>query len=164
MVTYLPFQYTLHFFCVNFARLYFYQTFVFYPDYEANIVVILHKYTFLNASTQNWDSGRQKIGRGKGSSIKRSLFKKQGLASKSQMKPKSLWHTVNSPKKWTNEFVLFAFLLFTANKTNLFLPFLGESTAHPNCFWFFKKWQMFVGLMHYCQGNMNYWPNDKVQR
>ena len=42
-----------------------------------------------------------------------------------------------SPKKWTNEFVLFAFLLFTANKTNSFVRFLGKSTARPNCFWFY---------------------------
>jgi hypothetical protein len=37
-----------------------------------------------------------------------------------------------------NELVLFAFLLFTANKTNLFVLFLGEYTAHPNCFWFYQ--------------------------
>ena len=35
-----------------------------------------------------------------------------------------------------NEFVLFAFLLFTANETNSFVRFLGESTARPNCFRF----------------------------
>ena len=35
------------------------------------------------------------------------------------------------------EFLLFAFLLFTANKTNLFVHFLGESTLGPNCFWFY---------------------------
>ena len=36
-----------------------------------------------------------------------------------------------------NEFVLFAFLLFTANKTNSFVRFLGESMARPNCFRFY---------------------------
>ena len=40
-------------------------------------------------------------------------------------------------KKRTNEFGLLASLLFTANKTNLFVRFLGESTARPNCFWFY---------------------------
>ena len=38
---------------------------------------------------------------------------------------------------WMNEFVLFAFLLFTANKTNLFVCFLGESMARRICFWFY---------------------------
>ena len=51
---------------------------------------------------------------------------------KGQIKPKA-----DSPKKWMNQFVLFAFLLFTANKTNSFVLFLGEYTAHPNCFWFY---------------------------
>ena len=36
-----------------------------------------------------------------------------------------------------SEFVLFAFLLFTANKTNSFVRFLGKSMARPNCFWFY---------------------------
>ena len=36
-----------------------------------------------------------------------------------------------------SEFVLFAFLHFTANKTNSFVCFLGKSTARPNCFWFY---------------------------
>ena len=46
-------------------------------------------------------------------------------------------HVVDSPKKWINEFVLFLFLLFTANKSNLFVHFLGESTASQFCFWFY---------------------------
>ena len=45
---------------------------------------------------------------------------------------------IDSPKKWTNKgMCLFAFLLFTANKTNSLVRFLGESTARPNCFWFY---------------------------
>ena len=31
---------------------------------------------------------------------------------------KADWRTIDSPKKGTDEFVLFAFLLFTANKSN----------------------------------------------
>ena len=45
------------------------------------------------------------------------------------MKPKVDWRTVDSPKKRTYEFDLFAFLLFTANKTNLFV--------RSSCFWFY---------------------------
>ena len=52
-------------------------------------------------------------------------------ASKGQIKPKADWHIIDSPKKQTNEFVLFAFLLFTVNKTNLFV------TAPLSCFWFY---------------------------
>ena len=49
--------------------------------------------------------------------------------TKGQIKPKTDWRAVDSPKKQTNEFVLFVFLLFMANKTNSFVRFLGESTA-----------------------------------
>ena len=58
------------------------------------------------------------------------------LFFKGQIKPKSDWRAIDSPKKQTNKFILFAFLLFMANKTNLFVRFLGESTARPNCFRF----------------------------
>ena len=57
--------------------------------------------------------------------------------TKGQIKPKADWHAVDSPKKRANEFVLFAFLLFTANKTNPFVRFLGESTLRQSCFWFY---------------------------
>ena len=56
---------------------------------------------------------------------------------KGQIKPKADWRTVDSPKKQMNEFVLFALLLFTANKSNSFVRFLGESTARQSCFWFY---------------------------
>ena len=46
---------------------------------------------------------------------------------KGQIKPKADLRAVGSPKKWTNEFVLFAFLLFTANKTNSFIHFFSSS-------------------------------------
>ena len=36
-----------------------------------------------------------------------------------------------------DEFVLFAFLLFKANKSNSSIRFLGESTAHQSAFWFY---------------------------
>ena len=39
-------------------------------------------------------------------------------------------------QKWRKKFVLFAFLLFTANKTNSFFRFLEESTWRQSCFLF----------------------------
>ena len=42
----------------------------------------------------------------------------QLLQGKGQIKSKADWRALDSPKKQTNKFVLFAFLLFTANKTN----------------------------------------------
>ena len=56
--------------------------------------------------------------------------------TKGQIKPKADWRAVDSPKKQTNEFVLFAFLLFTANKSNSFVRFMGESTARQSAFRF----------------------------
>ena len=44
------------------------------------------------------------------------------------------WCEIGSTKKGTNEFVLFAFLLFTANKSNSSVCFLGESTARQSVF------------------------------
>ena len=59
------------------------------------------------------------------------------IPHKGQVKPKADWHAVDSPKKGTKEFVLLDFLLFTANKTNSFVRFLGESTKSLNCFLFY---------------------------
>ena len=42
-----------------------------------------------------------------------------------------------SPKKRTDKFVLFAFLLFTANKSNSSVRFLGESTTRQSAFRFY---------------------------
>ena len=56
---------------------------------------------------------------------------------KGQIKPKTDWRAVDSPKKRTNEFGCFGFLLFAAKKLNLFLWFFGESTAPQSAFGFF---------------------------
>jgi hypothetical protein len=48
---------------------------------------------------------------------------------KGQLISKADWRTIDSLKKRTDEFVLFAFLLFTANKSNSSVRFLGESMA-----------------------------------
>ena len=41
------------------------------------------------------------------------------LMAKGQLIAKADWRAIDSPKKWLDEFVLFAFLLFPANKSNL---------------------------------------------
>ena len=46
---------------------------------------------------------------------------------KGQLISKAISGLLTSSKKRTDEFVLFAFLLFTANKSNLSVRFLGES-------------------------------------
>ena len=65
---------------------------------------------------------------------------------KGLIKLKADWRDLDSPKKRTNEIFLFAFLLFTANKTNLFICFLGESTARQNCFQFYLTFR-FKGFL-----------------
>ena len=55
-------------------------------------------------------------------------------------------HAVDSPKKQTSVFVLFAFLLFKAKKSNLYVCFLGESTAHQSAFWFYLTFSMSQGI------------------
>ena len=57
--------------------------------------------------------------------------------AKGQLILKADWHAIDSPKKQTNEFVLFAFLLFTANKSNSSVRFLGESTARQSALQFY---------------------------
>ena len=53
------------------------------------------------------------------------LWSLDSRLTKGQIKPKADWRVVDSPKKRTNRFVLLAFLLFTANKTNSYVCFLS---------------------------------------
>ena len=53
---------------------------------------------------------------------------------KGQLNSEANWHAIDSPKKGTDEFVLFAFLLFTANKSNLSVRFFVGSTARQSAF------------------------------
>ena len=53
---------------------------------------------------------------------------------KGQLISKAIYGLLTSPKKQTDEFNLFAFLLFTANKSNSSVRFLGESTARQSAF------------------------------
>ena len=56
---------------------------------------------------------------------------------KGQLISKADWRAIDSPKKQMDKFVLFAFLLFTANKSNSSVCFLGESTARQSAFQFY---------------------------
>ena len=56
---------------------------------------------------------------------------------KGQLISKADWRTIGSPKKRTNEFVLYALLLFPANKSNSTIHFLGESTTCQSAFRFY---------------------------
>ena len=56
------------------------------------------------------------------------------LPAKCQLISKADWRAIDSPKKRTDEFDLFAFLLFTANKSNSSVRFFGESTARQSAF------------------------------
>ena len=62
-----------------------------------------------------------------------------GLANqpKGQIISKAIYALLTSPKKQMDEFDLFAFLLFTANKSNSSVCFLGEFTARQSAFWFY---------------------------
>ena len=44
------------------------------------------------------------------------LLKSKQFFTKGLVKPKADWRAIYSPKKWTDEFVLFTFSLFKANK------------------------------------------------
>ena len=46
-----------------------------------------------------------------------------------QLISKAIYGQLTSPKRQTDKFVLFAFLLFRANKSNSSVRFLGESKA-----------------------------------
>ena len=64
------------------------------------------------------------------------MVNKIHAVSKGQLISKAIYGLLTSPKKQTDKFVLFAFLLFTANKSNSFVCFLGESTAGQSAFGF----------------------------
>ena len=59
------------------------------------------------------------------------------LLAKGQLILKTIYGLLTSPKKRMDKFVLFAFLLFMANKSNSSVYFLGESTARQSAFQFY---------------------------
>ena len=70
-----------------------------------------------------------------------SQYTTKTFETKSQLISKADWRAIDSPKKRMDEFVLVAFLLFTANKSNSSVRFLGESTAHQSTFWFYPTFK-----------------------
>jgi hypothetical protein len=58
------------------------------------------------------------------------------VPTRGQLISKAIYGLLTSPKKRMDEFDLFAFLLFTANKSNSSVRFLGESRIYdlPICF------------------------------
>ena len=57
-----------------------------------------------------------------------------GKGAKGQLISKADWRATDSLKKQTDEFVLFAFLLFTANKSNSSIRFFGRIYVPSICF------------------------------
>jgi hypothetical protein len=55
--------------------------------------------------------------------ISQSLAVYSCQVDKGQVKLRADWHAVDSPEKRMNKFFFFAFLLFTASKTNSFFFF-----------------------------------------
>ena len=58
-------------------------------------------------------------------------------ATKGPLILKADLRAIDSPKKRTDEFILFAFLIFTANKSNWSIRFLGESMVRQSAFRFY---------------------------
>ena len=56
-------------------------------------------------------------------------------------------HAVDSPKKWTNKFVLFAVKSKKANKTNSFIPFFGGNLLHTDCFRFYLTFTLDTNIL-----------------
>ena len=56
---------------------------------------------------------------------------------KGQLISKAIYGLLISPKKRTDDFCVFAFLLFMANKSNSSVCFFGESTARQSAFRFY---------------------------
>ena len=74
------------------------------------------------------------------------------LIAKGQLISKAINGLLTSPKKWMDEFVLFAFLLLMANKSNSSVCFLGESMARQSAFRFYltftKVKELFANWSH----------------
>ena len=68
------------------------------------------------------------------SCLVRKAFTQYTPPAKGQLISKPIYDLLTSPKKRTEEFDLFAFLLFTANKSNSSVRFFGESTARQSAF------------------------------
>ena len=65
---------------------------------------------------------------------------------KGQLILKADWCAIDSPKKRTDEFVLFVFVLFMVNKSNSSVRFLGESTARQSAIRFYLTFRPSLDL------------------
>ena len=79
------------------------------------------------------------------------------IQSKGQLILKAIYTLLTSPKKQTDELVLFAFLLFMANKSNSFVHFLGESTACQSAFRFHLTFRKEENCFTHLPGLNAYW-------
>ena len=61
---------------------------------------------------------------------------------KGQLISKAIYGLLTSPKKRTDEFVSFPFLIFAANKSNSPVRFLGESRARQSAFRFYLAFKI----------------------
>ena len=62
------------------------------------------------------------------------------VIAKGQLILKADWHTIDSPKKWTDEFVLFAF--YSSRQTNQIRPFLFWENLQTNDLLFEINWPL----------------------
>ena len=67
----------------------------------------------------------------RGTKLEKNLLNR---SSKGQLISKAIYGLLTSSKKRTDEFDLFAFLLFMANKSNSSVRFLEESTVRQSAF------------------------------
>ena len=58
---------------------------------------------------------------------------------KDQIKPQADWRAVDSPK----QICFVCFFAFHGKENKSFVRFLGESTARPDCFWFYQTFSSF---------------------
>ena len=65
------------------------------------------------------------------------------IGIKGQLISKEIYALLTSPKKRMDKFLLFAFLLLMANKSNSSVRFLGESTACQSAFRFYLTFKWF---------------------
>ena len=88
-------------------------------------IIIVHKHSYFNIDYGEYLAHCTEV---------RFASFLSGGFTKGQLISKAIYGLLTSPKKRMDEFVLFAFLLFMANKSNSSVRFLGESTARQSAF------------------------------
>ena len=72
------------------------------------------------------------------------------VLTKGHLISKAIYGLLTSSKKQTDKFVLFAFLLFTVNKSNFSVFLGGESTARQSAFQFYLTFSRSKYLRFFC--------------